>query len=298
VPVDWISLEEALDTIAAGARNRSFLQVSTVNLDFLTNARRDPETRTILHQTSLNLADGVPIVWLGRLQGARPPGKVAGSDLVPLLMEKAADEGLGVFLLGGENGVAQAAADRLTSTHPGPRVSVYEPLRAGLDDLDDDEIFRHLDESQPEILLVAFGHPKQEKWIHRHRDRLPMACIGVGCCFDLIAGQRDRAPRWMQTTGLEWAFRLWHEPARLTRRYLVDGLWLVCRFFPESYYLRLRRNRRTLGRDDTGGPALRPLVEERVDTERGEHDQRRQDRNRVPAEGQQERQQKVQVEDW
>ena len=118
---------------------------------------------------------------------------------------------------------------------------VYQLPRARLEDMDDDEIFRRLTEAQPAILLVAFGHPKQEKWIYRHGDRLPMVSIGVGCSFDLIAGQRGRAPRWMQKGGLEWAYRLVHEPVRLTRRYLTDGLWLMVVFFPVTLYQRVLR---------------------------------------------------------
>ena len=241
VPIDWIEIDEALTRITDAAKARSFVQVSTVNLDFLTNAQRDPEARTILTGSGLSLPDGAPIVWLGWLRGTRPRGRVAGADLVPRLVERAAAEGLPVFFLGGENGAARTAADRLLAQHPGLQVSVYEPPRAALEDMDDDEIFRRLGEAQPAILLVAFGHPKQEKWIHRHGDRLPMVSMGVGCSFDLIAGQRGRAPMWMQHGGLEWAYRVVHEPVRLTRRYVTDGLWLLVVFFPTTLYQRLLR---------------------------------------------------------
>ena len=241
VPIDWIEIDEAITRITEAAKAGSFLQVSTVNLDFLTNARGDPETRAILMDSGMSLPDGAPIVWLGRLRGIRPPGRVAGADLVPRLVERAASEGIGVFFLGGEDGAARMAADRLMGRHPELRVSVFEPPRAALKDIDDDEIFCRLAEAQPAILLVAFGHPKQEKWIHRHSDRLPMVSIGVGCSFDLIAGQRTRAPEWMQRGGLEWAYRLVHEPVRLTRRYVTDGLWLIVFFFPVTLYQRLLR---------------------------------------------------------
>src|ERR1700730_15972059 len=106
VPIDWIELDEAIARITEAAKARSFVQVSTVNLDFLTNAQRDPEARTILTDSGLSLPDGAPIVGLGRLRGTRPRGRVAGSDLVPRLMERAAAEGIPVFFLGGENGAA------------------------------------------------------------------------------------------------------------------------------------------------------------------------------------------------
>ena len=240
VPIDWIEMDEAITRITDAAKSRSFVQVSTVNLDFLTNAQRDPEARTILTDSGLSLPDGAPIVWLGWLRGSSPRGRVAGADLVPRLVERAAAEGIPVFFLGGENGAARTAADRLLVRHPELRVSVYEP-RAAIDDMDNNEIFRRLAEARPAILLVAFGHPKQEKWIYRHSDKLPMESMGVGCSFDLIAGQRGRAPKWMQHGGLEWAYRVVHEPLRLTRRYVTDGLWLLVVFFPPTLYQRVLR---------------------------------------------------------
>jgi N-acetylglucosaminyldiphosphoundecaprenol N-acetyl-beta-D-mannosaminyltransferase len=95
-----------------------------------------------------------------------------------------------------------------------------------LDEMDNATILNRIGEVQPHILLVAFGHPKQDKWIHRHRDTLPMAAIGVGCTLDLIAGRHPRAPAWMQSAGLEWSYRLAHEPRRLLGRYATDGLWV------------------------------------------------------------------------
>jgi N-acetylglucosaminyldiphosphoundecaprenol N-acetyl-beta-D-mannosaminyltransferase len=93
-------------------------------------------------------------------------------------------------------------------------------------------ILSRIRDVDPHILLVAFGHPKQDKWIRRNRDSLPMAAIGVGCSLDLIAGRQTRAPAWMQNVGLEWAYRLAHEPRRLVHRYAMDGLWVAGYLFP------------------------------------------------------------------
>jgi N-acetylglucosaminyldiphosphoundecaprenol N-acetyl-beta-D-mannosaminyltransferase len=241
IPIDWIDMTEAISRIIAAARARDFFQVSTVNLDFLVQAHRDPEVETILERNALNIADGAPVVWLGRLLAAPSAHRVAGADLVPLLIEAAGREGIRVFLLGGENGVAEAAAQRLRLKHPGLQVEAHEPPLASLDDMDDETIFRRLDAADPHILLVAFGHPKQEKWIHRNRDRLPMVAIGVGSCLDLIAGQVSRAPSWMQRVGLEWSYRFVHEPGRLARRYAKDAAWLVGVLFPMTLRQRFAR---------------------------------------------------------
>jgi N-acetylglucosaminyldiphosphoundecaprenol N-acetyl-beta-D-mannosaminyltransferase len=110
--------------------------------------------------------------------------------------------------------------------------------------MDNEEILRRLDESKPDVLLVAFGHPKQDLWIGAHRDRLPVSvAVGVGCTFDLIAGRRQRAPRWMQRAGLEWLFRVANEPTRLARRYAVDGYWLLAILVPLSLQQRLLARR-------------------------------------------------------
>lgn len=228
VPVDRVDLRSALRRAEEALNGNRLFHVTTVNLDFIVRAQTDRTLRTILGKSDLSVADGAPVVWLARVLGARMPGRVAGADLVPAIIEAAAESGRRVFLLGGENGVAQAAAARLQSIHPGLDVcGTYEPARARAEDMDHESILARIDEARPDLLLVALGNPKQERWIDLHRDRLPVrVAIGVGCVFDLIAGTRKRAPRWMQVIGLEWVYRLVQEPARLAGRYATDLVWL------------------------------------------------------------------------
>jgi N-acetylglucosaminyldiphosphoundecaprenol N-acetyl-beta-D-mannosaminyltransferase len=242
VPIDPVDLDQAVGRAMEAVATKDFTQICTVNLDFLVNARRDPATRAVLARSEVNLADGAPVVWLSRVLGVGLPGRVAGSDMVPSLAAAAAAEGASIFFLGGEDGNAAVAADRLAATYPGLVVAgVHEPPRASLDDMEDDDIIERLEESGADVLLVALGHPKQDKWIARNRHRLPVSvAIGVGCTFDLIAGRRTRAPRWMRHTGLEWFFRLVHEPGRLGFRYLLDGWCLLTVFLPMT--LRQRRS--------------------------------------------------------
>jgi exopolysaccharide biosynthesis WecB/TagA/CpsF family protein len=169
------------------------------------------------------------VVWLGRLLGTRVPERVAGADLIPAFVGVAAEVGARVFLLGGERGVAAEAAARLTARYPALVVAgTYEPPRASIEDMNNAEILARIEEARPDVLLVALGHPKQERWIDMNRDRLPVSvAIGVGCVLDLIAGRSQRAPRWMQKVGLEWAYRLAQEPRRLVGRYVRDAVWLV-----------------------------------------------------------------------
>jgi exopolysaccharide biosynthesis WecB/TagA/CpsF family protein len=229
VPIDGVTMEQALARMGAAIERGSLLQACTINLDFLVRAKNDSGVRRIFQTSELNLADGWPVVWLGRLLGHAIPGRVAGADLVPSLMHWAAARGARVFLLGGEDGVAAAAARRLMHDIPNLVIAGWhEPPRAPIDAMDNEAILRQIEASRADILLVALGHPKQDQWIARHRSRLSVSvAIGVGCCLDLLAGRVARAPRWMQAVGLEWFFRLAQEPRRLFGRYVVDAGWLL-----------------------------------------------------------------------
>jgi 1,2-diacylglycerol 3-beta-glucosyltransferase len=228
IPVDAVDMESAVTRILEYP-SEGAAQVCTVNLDFLVRAQIDEDVRQIFNTTALNLADGEPIVWLSRLVGRPVPSRVAGSDLVPRLAEAASRRGLRIYLLGGEDGVAKEAAFRLCERYPDLIIAGYhEPPRASVEEMDSDAIVERVNASGADLLLVAFGHPKQERWIHRNRARLRVrAAIGVGCCFDLIAGSRRRAPVWVQRLAMEWLFRLAQEPKRLLSRYAIDAVWLI-----------------------------------------------------------------------
>lgn len=229
IRVDSIDLASAVDLIASAVEERSPVQIATVNLDFLVRAQRSDELRTVLNRSELNVADGMPVVWLSRLAGRPLSGRTAGSDLVPLAMSRLAEKGARVFLLGGEDAVAIAAAQRLVDANPGLVIAGHcEPPRGDIDRMPNRSIVQLIRAARPDVLLVALGNPKQELWIARHRDLLDVSvAIGVGCTLDLIAGKSRRAPRWMQKTGLEWLFRVAQEPRRLFARYVRDGIWLT-----------------------------------------------------------------------
>src|SRR5262249_12531617 len=145
-------------------------------------------------------------------------------------MGELAAHGGGVFLLGGEGGVAEVAARRLVREIPGLQVcGSHEPPRASLDDLGDSGLVERIQRSGAAVLLVALGNPTQEIWSVRHRNHLPGVAIavGVGCVFDILAGRVSRAPEWMQRAGLEWLYRLVNEPRRLAGRFARDAAWLV-----------------------------------------------------------------------
>lgn len=229
VRIDCVDLNAAVARMESAIENRSPIQIATVNLDFLVRVQRSDELRRVLDQSELNLADGMPVVWLSTLAGRDLPGRTAGSDLVPLALSRLAAKRARVFLLGGEGAVAVDAAHRLEKAFPGLVVAGHcEPPRASIDRMPNRSIIRLIRHANPDVLLVALGNPKQELWIARHREQLGVSvAIGVGCTLDIIAGRVRRAPAWMQHVGLEWLYRLLQEPRRLFHRYAVDTLWLA-----------------------------------------------------------------------
>ena len=230
VPIDRVDMAAAVERLREALAQRRQLHVATVNLDFLVKAQRRPELMDVLGRTELNVADGMPVVWLSSLVGRPVPTRVAGADLMPRLMTEAAAFGMGVFLLGGEGGAARAAANWLAEHAPGLTVSGWhEPPRASLDAPDEEGLVEMINSSGASVLLVALGNPKQELWIARNRHRLPgvLVAVGVGCVIDLWAGRVRRAPEWMQRAGLEWLYRLLHEPRRLAARFTSDAIWLL-----------------------------------------------------------------------
>jgi N-acetylglucosaminyldiphosphoundecaprenol N-acetyl-beta-D-mannosaminyltransferase len=230
VPIDHVDMDGAMSQLRDAMDRRRQVQVATVNLDFLVRAQRHEALREVLARSDLNVADGMPVVWLSRLLGQPVPGRVAGADMAPLLVAEAAAAGVPVFLLGGEHGAAGEAVDVLRRRHPDLRVAGWhEPPRARIEDMDNAGMVELIAASGARLLLVALGNPKQELWIDRYRDRLPdvSVAIGVGCVFDLWAGRSRRAPAWMQRAGLEWLHRLIAEPRRLAGRHAGGTAWLM-----------------------------------------------------------------------
>jgi N-acetylglucosaminyldiphosphoundecaprenol N-acetyl-beta-D-mannosaminyltransferase len=231
LPLDSLTADEAVDAMDGLIKSGGTHQVATANLDFWLNSLGDAHLHRIIASCSLVLPDGMPLVWASKLLGCPLAERVTGVDMVPRLAELSAQKGYGIFLLGGKGDVAERAAELLQRNYPGVNiVGTYAPVEENLARLDHNEILNRIHAVKPEILLVALGNPKQEKWIWMHRKRLgvPLA-MGVGGSFEILVGDMRRAPRWVQQCGMEWAMRLLQEPARLGPRYWRDFLGLVRR---------------------------------------------------------------------
>ncbi|MDF7808920.1 WecB/TagA/CpsF family glycosyltransferase [Pontiellaceae bacterium B12219] len=227
VPFHNVTFDEAIDWIVDRVRSGRPANVATANLDFVTRAWSDPELQRILIDADLVLADGFPIVKLSPFFGPKLKDRVTGSDLTPMLAERAAQEGLSIFGLGSAAGVAEKALKTLKERHPDLKIAgTFSPPFAPLLDMDHREILQRLEKARPDILYVSFGAPKQDKFISMHVRgwNVPVA-LGVGASLDFITGEQKRAPLWMRKYCLEWLWRICSNPRRLFIRYLED-----CRF--------------------------------------------------------------------
>lgn len=241
VPIDDLTMPDALDRIAgfiaAGRASGKVHQIATVNADFVVKSLKDPELRFLLQEADMATADGMPLVWGARLLGVPLEGRVTGADLVPALAERAAQQGYSMYLLGAAPGIAAKAAEVLTAKHPALKIAgLMSPPNKPVLEMSHD-IIDQINAAKPDILLVAFGNPKQEKWIGMHARELKVpVAIGVGGTLDFIAGKTKRAPAWMQKSGLEWIYRLLQEPRRLWKRYVVD-MFGFGTFFVRQWWL-------------------------------------------------------------
>ena len=229
-------MAETLERIDQLIARRAAAYLVTANLDFAAQASEDVELQRILVEAELVLCDGTPLVWASRLTGKPLRERVAGSDLVPRLAAHAETKGYRIFLLGGEISSLRGAAENLQRRYPGlSTVDYYSPPFAPLHEFDNQQIIDEIHKVRPDILLVAFGCPKQEKWIYMHYRKLGVpCCIGVGATIDFLAGKVSRAPVWMARMGLEWVYRMSQEPRRLAGRYLKDVIFLVWQTLRES----------------------------------------------------------------
>mgnify|MGYP001225731600 CR=1 FL=1 len=216
VPIDAVSLPEAVERIDQMMRDGGHHRVVTVNPEFLMAARYRPDFAAVLRSAALATADGAGIVLAGRLLGRPFRGRVTGTDLLRPLARRAAAAGWRLFFLGAADGVADRAAAVLCGEAPGLCVAGTWSGSPGTDD--ETAILDRLSSARPDLLLVAYGAPAQDLWLARNLERTPATVgIGVGGAFDFVAGLKPRAPLLMRRAGLEWLYRLWREPWRARR---------------------------------------------------------------------------------
>jgi len=229
VEIDGVRLDEAVERILAMARTPGPCRcVVTPNLDHSMQLQTNAALRRAYADAALVVADGWPVVLASHLFGCPLPARVTGSDLVPAVLRALSPANpLRVFLLGARPGVADKAAANLRTQYPGAiPVGTYSPPLGFEHDADENaRILAHIREVRPDVLVVGLGAPKQELWVHAHRGEIAAnVALCVGATIDFLAGEKKRAPDWVQRIGGEWVHRMMTEPRRLGPRYLRNAM--------------------------------------------------------------------------
>jgi N-acetylglucosaminyldiphosphoundecaprenol N-acetyl-beta-D-mannosaminyltransferase len=223
VPLGLTNYERALDWIDGAVAERRRGYVCVCNVHTVMASAEDGELRATLLGSSINVPDGQPLVWAINALGHPLEGRVYGPELMARACARAAQTGQRFYLYGGRNqGALVQLALNLRQRYPGIKiVGGYSPPHRPLTDEEQDAVIEEINTSRPDVVWVGIGVPKQEKWMARMRPHLDApVLIGVGAAFDFHAGLVPQAPNWIQDSGLEWAYRLAHEPRRLGRRYI------------------------------------------------------------------------------
>ena len=230
--VDNLDMEETLGVVEGFIRSGRPHQHVVINVDKIVKASRDPALRQIINDCDLINADGMPVVWASRLLGKPLKERVTGVDLFESLMERSAEKGWRVFLLGAREEVVSRVAQIYPARYPGLTIAGY---RNGYWKPEDEAgVANAIAATRPDILFVAISSPKKENFLARYQAamKIPFA-MGVGGTFDVAVGLVRRAPVWMQKAGLEWFYRFLQEPRRMFRRYFIDDMAFVALFARE-----------------------------------------------------------------
>jgi N-acetylglucosaminyldiphosphoundecaprenol N-acetyl-beta-D-mannosaminyltransferase len=228
--INAVDYEAAEEFVVKAARERRSATISALAVHGLMTGVLDREQKFRLNKFDLLTPDGQPVRWaLNRMHGARLRDRVYGPNLTLRLCERAAREGLPIYLYGSTPETLQKLELALHRKFPGILIAGKEPSKfRHLTPDEKREVVKRVRDSGASMLFVGLGCPRQEVFAYEFRDELRMPILAVGAAFPFIAGEVPQAPRWMQDRGLEWLFRLWAEPRRLWRRYLYLNPAYVC----------------------------------------------------------------------
>jgi N-acetylglucosaminyldiphosphoundecaprenol N-acetyl-beta-D-mannosaminyltransferase len=235
VSVDKVTMEEAVQKVQSFLEEAAVHTIYTPNSEIIMSAQREPEFKKVLNEASLIIADGAGVVLASRILKVPLPEKVSGIDLVKNTFSSLSGRRLKCFLFGSKPGVAEAAGENITKAYPGIEIAGFRNGYFGK--ADEPEIIDSINSSGADMLLVALGAPKQEKWIHENKNKLKVkVCIGVGGALDVFAGKVKPTPEFIRRHGFEWLYRLYREPSRFKR--MLD----LPRFILLAVSLRGKRN--------------------------------------------------------
>jgi N-acetylglucosaminyldiphosphoundecaprenol N-acetyl-beta-D-mannosaminyltransferase len=239
--VNDISMSETLDLIEKLINSNKKSYLVAVNVDVIMKIECDNYLKKITDNADIVFVDGKPLIWISRLYKRAIKEKISGSDLVPILCELAGEKGYTIYILGGKEGIADLAKKKLKSKLPGIQiVGTYSPpFGFEKDEQELNKINNLISKSHPDILIVCFGCPKQEKFIYEnYKSYDAKVSICAGATVDFLADNVKRAPSWMSEYGFEWLYRFLQEPKRMFKRYFVDDfriLGLIYKYRKDRY---------------------------------------------------------------
>jgi len=243
LPLDRLTEPQVVDQVMDALLHGQGGWIATPNVDHLRRASKDRKLAALIRTADISVADGAPVVWATRIAGAPVPARVTGADLLWSLSAAAAEHGRSIYLLGGEPGVPERAAAALQAAFPTLKVvGTCSPDRGfEHDPVELEALRKELLATAPDLVFVGLGFPKQETVICGFHDELPTTWwLGCGAALPFAAGELQRAPVWMRPLGLEWLFRLVHEPRRLFRRYVLEDAPFAVRLLTRAVWVRLR----------------------------------------------------------
>lgn len=240
VGISVLNLPRALDVIARAIAERRKGYITVTGVHGVTEAQDDPAFRRILNASFLCTPDGMPMVWMGKAAGHRDMDRVYGPDLMELLCEEGIARGWKHFFYGGAPGVAEELKTKLTDRFPGLQVvGTYTPPFRPLNPDEETALAAQVTAARPDLFWVGLSTPKQERFMAAYLPKLDATImLGVGAAFDFHAGKIKQAPRWIQRSGLEWAYRITQDPKRLWKRYARNNPLFVARVFLQKLGLR------------------------------------------------------------
>jgi len=229
LPFDALNLQQAQDSVISAIDNKQRCFLTTPNLNFLITAQDDAAFYQSVIDSDINIADGMPIIWLAKLLGLPIKERVAGSDLFAGLSQlKQREHKISVFFFGGQAGIAEQASLQLNKNSEGMLCCGYhDPGFVSIDEMSTEAIIQKINLANPDFLVVALGAGKGQAWIQKNKQRLNAPVIShLGAVINFVAGHVERAPIFWQRMGLEWVWRIKQEPL-LWKRYFFDGLAFI-----------------------------------------------------------------------
>lgn len=239
-----IRVPEVLTLIADAIKTNTQKSIYFINADCLNKTAKDKNYLQILNQSDYVLGDGSGVKLGCKIINEEVIDNVNGTDLLPLLCEFALKNNFSLYLLGANPGVAAKVKRNLEEQYQGIKIVGEHHGYFERNSPEEQNIIKMINESKADILLVAFGAPFQEKWIYHHRKQLsPMILMGVGGLFDFYSGNMPRAPLWLRKRGLEWTFRLYQEPKRMFKRYVIGNPLFIYKVYKWKFLKHNKNNR-------------------------------------------------------